>query len=173
MRKWLEKWGSTLGAFLCVLIILFAAVYTRQDDLRRLAAENAASDQSETLRDVQPSPAVYRPVSSKLLSPFSGAVQSESGFWQFDPYIRYEAASYQEILSILNGVCLHADEECILISHPDALISCYRGEFSPEIKANDPVTAGQRIARMKKGGILCFSLQKDSHYIDPEAFFEK
>ena len=171
MRKWLEKWGSTLSALLCVLVILFAAVYTRQDDLRRLAAENAAADQSETLRDVQPSLSVYRPVHGKLFSAYTGAVKSESGLWQLDPYIRYETENYQEIFAIQDGVCLLADEACIRIAHADTLIACYRGAFSPEIKADDPVTAGQRIARMKKGDKLCFSLQKDSHYIDPETFF--
>ena len=43
MRKLFKKWGEAMLAALCVLAIVFAALYTRQDDLRRMAARSAGS----------------------------------------------------------------------------------------------------------------------------------
>ena len=35
MRRFLDKWGTAIAAVACALTIVFAAVYTRQDDLKR------------------------------------------------------------------------------------------------------------------------------------------
>ena len=41
MRRFLDKWGTAIAAVACALTIVFAAVYTRQDDLKRIAAQEA------------------------------------------------------------------------------------------------------------------------------------
>ena len=43
MRRFLDKWGTAIAAVACALTIVFAAVYTRQDDLKRIAAQEAAA----------------------------------------------------------------------------------------------------------------------------------
>ena len=53
MRKLFKKWGEAMLAALCVLAIVFAALYTRQDDLRRMAARSAGSSRDQTLDDAQ------------------------------------------------------------------------------------------------------------------------
>ena len=170
MRKWMEKWGSAAGALACVLVILFAVVYTRQDDIRRLSAQNAAADQSQTLKSAQEAPAVFRPVKGQLLQPFAGAKQSSSGLWTLYPYTHYQAAAHQEAYAILNGTCTSATAESLVISHENDLIARYSGVFVPEVTTGQAVTAGQRIARITTGP-LRFSLSQGGHYIDPEAFF--
>ena len=170
MRKWREKWGSAAGALLCVLVILFAAVYTRQDDIRRLAAQNAAADQSQTLDDVQTAPQIFRPVSGKITQPFDSARQSESGLWSFSPTVGYQVSLYQEIYAVADGICTFCATDCIVISHENGLISRYEGTFLPEISINKPVSAGQRLARIS-GHEFFFSLKQNDRYIDPEAFF--
>ena len=40
MKKKKKKWGEAALAALCVLAIVFAALYTRQDDLRLWAIMN-------------------------------------------------------------------------------------------------------------------------------------
>ena len=170
MRKWMEKWGSAAGALLCVLVILFAAVYTRQDDIRRLAAQNAAADQSQTLDDVQTAPQIFRPVNGHIAQPFSIARQNENGLWSFSPKVCYQVSPYQEIYAIADGICTLCSTDCIVISHENGLISRYEGIFSPEISVNEPVSAGQRMARMS-GNEFFFSLKQSDRYIDPEAFF--
>jgi len=133
MRKWIKKWGDAAGAFCCVLVILFAAIYTRQDDLRRLSAQNATADQSQTLDNAQNATAVCRPLHGKLLFPFTGAVRSKGGLWSFDPCVHYQTAPGQEVLAIQNGVCASTSPEKIIIAHENALIACYNGAFTPTI----------------------------------------
>ena len=85
MRRMIKKWGESLLAALCVLVILFAALYTRQDDLKRMAAQNAAASQDETLGGA--ASAWARPVEGAVLIPF-GDARKENGIWRFSPYVR-------------------------------------------------------------------------------------
>ena len=84
MRRMMKKWGESLLAALCVLAIVFAALYTRQDDLKRMAARDAAASQDETLEHA--APPWSRPTEGAVLKPFSGAGARWSG--------RSTAASY-------------------------------------------------------------------------------
>lgn len=49
MRRFLDKWGTAIAAVACALTIVFAAVYTRQDDLKRIAAQEARAAQDQSL----------------------------------------------------------------------------------------------------------------------------
>ena len=53
MRRFLDKWGTAIAAVACALTIVFAAVYTRQDDLKRIAAQEARAAQDQSLQDAQ------------------------------------------------------------------------------------------------------------------------
>lgn len=168
MHLWMEKWGSAAGALLCALVIIFAALYTRQDELRRAPTKNAAADQSQTLQNT-PSPHFARPADAPLISAFQGAYR-QNGIWQMRPSVHYKTSIGQEIRAIAGGTVTHAADNLIEIIHADDLIACYQGEFSLLVHVDESLSAGQRIARMAKGN-LCFSLQQAGRYMDPEAFF--
>lgn len=168
MHLWLEKWGSAAGALLCALVIVFAAVYTRQDEMRKPPAQNAAADQNQTLKDVS-APRYALPADAPLLSGFRGAYR-ENGLWRFDPCVCYQTSPGQEVRAVAAGTVTQLSDGKIEIAHENNLISCYQGTFSVAVKTGETVSFGQRIARMTKES-LRFSLRQDDCFIDPEAFF--
>lgn len=170
MRPWMEKWGSVLMILLCALVILFSALYTRQDDLKRLSAQNAAADQSETLADVNAMQYVA-PTADNATQPYLGAYKSEAGLWQFDPFVRYRVQKGSKVFAVCNGRITLCSEETIIISGENSFVFRLRGAFSPLVKASDPVTAGQEIATVTLAGQLLLSLVIDGHYTDPLEFF--
>lgn len=171
MRKWMEKWGSALGALVCAAVIIFAALYTRQDELRARAAQNAASSQNQTLEMAQNERQVCRPTDGQMLQAFQGAYRNASGFWQMRPYVLYAVFPHQEVCAVQAGEILHISAQSIEIAHQNGLISRYTGQFSTETQAGVSVACGQRIARIKSGDTLQFSLLQGGVYIDPEVFF--
>ena len=168
MHLWMEKWGSAVGALLCALVIIFAAVYTRQDELRGRPAQNAAADQSQTLQSAVAA-RIALPVSAPVLSPFRGAYK-ENGLWKMDPCVYYQTTAGQEVRAIHAGTVTRLADGWVEITHENGLIACYQGLLSPIIQSGDAVAAGQCIARMTKSP-LRFSLRQHGHYLNPEAFF--
>ena len=87
MRSVVKKWSEAALAALCVLAIVFAALYTRQDDLRRLAARSAAESLDQRLEDAR-TPAPWRmPVPQPPETAYAGAERSAGGLWRFSPWI--------------------------------------------------------------------------------------
>ena len=170
MRPWMEKWGSVLLILLCALVILFSALYTRQDDLKRLSAQNAAADQSETLADVITAQYIA-PTAGDVLQAYLGAYKSAAGLWQFDPFIRYSAQKGSKVFAVCNGRIALCSEETIIIFGENSFVFRLRGAFSPLVKAGDFVAAGQEIAAVSLSGELLLSLSINGHYTDPLEFF--
>ena len=165
MRPWMEKWGSVLLIFFCALVILFSALYTRQDDLRRIAAQSAASGQDETLADAAAA-RICAPVQADITQPFTGAYQSERGLWKMDPFVHYSVKKNDAVFSCLNGTAESITEQTIILKN-DTIRFRLCGNFQPLVRAGDPVSAGQTIARISQTGELLLSLQISGQYIDP------
>ena len=168
MRPWMEKWGSVMLILLCALVILLSALYTRQDDLRRIAAQNAAADQNETLIDL---PTYQPPVAGEVVQSYTGAYKTAQGLWQMDPYVHYEVRKGARVQSVCSGTVIAADEKQIMLETRDQLIFCLRGAFSLSVRAGDTVAAGQEIAICEEAGELLLSLSRDGHYLDPLSLF--
>ncbi len=100
MRTFLQKWGEYLLALACVVVIVFAALYTRQEDIRRLSAQNAAADHSQTLEEARTDTAFHIPVDGLCSQPFSGAEKTAGGLWAFDPYAVYTASAGQDVYAV-------------------------------------------------------------------------
>lgn len=81
MRRFLDKWGTAIAAVACALTIVFAAVYTRQDDLKRIAAQEARAAQDQSLQDARQETVWARPVPSAPSEGFRGAYRDEHGLW--------------------------------------------------------------------------------------------
>ena len=162
MISWFEKRGSVLLIIFCALVILFAALYTRQDDLKRAAAKNAAADQNEKLGSL---PVFCAPVASQPTQSYCGVYKSESGLWQLDPYVRYDVKTGEKILSPCTGVIDFSDGKSIRIRAAKDLVFDLTGSF--EILASGSVSCGQQIARCTAPGVLLFGLTEGGKHVDP------
>ena len=165
MRRMIKKWGESLLAALCVLAIVFAALYTRQDDLRRMAAQNAAASQDESLEKAAAS--WQRPVSGAVIQPFSGAVK-ENGIWRFSPYVRYGAAYGEAVRAMHGGRVSRAEKGCVLLQNEDGTESEYRGLASLRVSEKDSVQAGDTLGNAGSEGWIEVSLWRNGRYADPE-----
>ncbi|MBR1606302.1 MAG: M23 family metallopeptidase [Clostridia bacterium] len=166
MRRMIKKWGEPLLAALCVLAILFAALYTRQDDIRRMAARNAAASQDERLTEATEI-SWARPVEGAVILPFSGAMR-ENGIWRFSPYVQY-ATSYGEAVRALHpGVVLRAENDSVLLRGADGTESEYRGLASLRVMKNDVLGAGDILGSAGSQGFIEVSLWSGGGYADPE-----
>jgi len=169
MRPWMEKWGSVALIFLCALVILFSALYTRQDDLRRAAARNVAADQSERLADTV-TPGYLPPVQGKMLKPFRGAYKSAGGLWRMDPYVHYAVKAGEKICACSGGEVIKCSEGILVIRANDALVFQLRGSFAPQIKEGENVSLGQQIAVTKQTGEVLLSFSVSGRYVDPQDY---
>lgn len=169
MRPWMEKFGSVLLIVACALVILFSALYTRQDDLRRLAAQNAAASQDETLSE-----AVARytaPVPGDITHGYQGAYKSEAGIWHFDPFVRYTIQKGDRIAAVCNGQIVLCNKSEIIISGESDFVFRLKGAFSPLVTSGDFITVGQEIALATTPGELQLSLSINGHYTNPLEIF--
>ena len=165
MRPWMEKWGGVLLIFFCALVILFSALYTRQDDLRRIAAQSAASGQDETLEDAAAA-RICAPVQADITQPFTGAYQTESGLWKMDPFVHYSVKKNDAVFSCLTGTVESVAQHSIILKN-DTFRFRLCGDFQPLAETGDFVSAGQTVARISQTGELLLSLQISGQYIDP------
>ena len=162
----LKKWGEAVLAAVCVLAIVFAALYTRQDDLRRLAAQNAAASQDETLNEALEERRFQPPVAQGAASKLSGAARTEAGLWRFSPYVFFPAAPGQSVVAMGGGTVLAAEGGYVSIDHGGGVETRYRLLQSLRVREGQSVAAGQAIGAAGSGGVQVCALQNGA-YIDP------
>lgn len=169
MRPWMEKWGSVLLIFFCALVILFSALYTRQEDVKRLSAQNAAASQDETLSSAT---ARYTaPAAGDIVQGYRGAYKTDSGLWRFDPFVHYSAQKGAKVFAVSDGsITLFHDNEIIILGKSNHVFRL-KGDFSPLVNPGDTVASGQQIATIVKAGELLFAVSTDDHYLDPLSLF--
>lgn len=169
MRKRLEKWGYAGGMLLCILTILFAAIYTRQDDLKRHDTQSASQSQDETLSDALAA-RWQRPVDAQPSARFAGAVRDEkTHIWRLSADTVYPLAPGQSIYAVSEGDVLFCGDGCIVLSHADGYESRCTGALSMRVKAGEHVNAGQVIAVSAGTGELRVELEKNGTYLDIES----
>lgn len=169
MRPWMEKLCSVLLVIFCALVILFSALYTRQEDVRNLAAQNAAASRDETLAEAAARYAV--PVAGDITQLYQGAYKTSSGLWAFDPFVRFSVRKGEKVFAPAGGSILSCSETEIRIAGEDDQLFRLKGAFSPLVSIGDRITAGQDIARITQAGEVCLSLSVSGHYIDPLQLF--
>lgn len=169
MRAWLKRWGEYLLALLCVLVIVFAAVYTRQEDLQRIAARSAAGSQDQTLRETAPPPAWQQPVEGEVLQPFLGARRSAGGLWRIAPFVCYAAAAGQPVCAMAAGVIQSAQAGAVVLLQADGVEIAYSNLGALRVRAGERVEAGQRIAAAGGDGFIRVCARQNGAYIDPES----
>ena len=156
MRRFLDKWGTAIAAVACALTIVFAAVYTRQDDLKRIAAQEARAAQDQSLQDAQAETVWARPVPSAPSEGFRGAYRDEHGLWRMQPYTRYPAAYGQSVTAVCAG-------EVLTVSADSLTYRCAGGEtitcagLSAALRAargHGRAGCGNYASSAKRGGIF-------------------
>ena len=171
MRRLIKKWGEAALAALCVLSILFAALYTRQDDLRRMAARDAAASQDEKLKDVQETKRFQPPAVQGQSAGFSGAKRTGGGLWQFSPYADYPAVYGQSVFAMGAGSVIQAAGDSVWIDHGEGVQTGYRLLQTLRVTAGQTVAAGQIIGTAGGGGIQVCALREGA-YIDPQELIQ-
>ena len=171
MRAWFHRWGEGLLAALCLLTIAFAAVWTRGEDLRRLAVQGAAGSEDETLEMAQAVTEWTRPVEGAPLKAFRGAYR-ENGLWRFDPGVCYPTLRGQGVRAIAAGVVQEATDGQVSILHAGDVVSRYAVLGTLSVRQGEQVAAGQRIGRAGEAGEIVLVLQRAGAYIDPEEMGE-
>ena len=170
MRRLIKKWGEAALAVLCVLAIVFAALYTRQDDLRRLAARNAAASQDERLDEARQAPDFQPPVDGARASDFPGAARTPGGLWRLDPWICYDTVPGQAVCAMGAGQVTESAEDAVVIEHGNGLRTRYRALSFLRVQAGDSVEAGQRIGAAKDHQVYVCA-QRNGAYIDPVGLY--
>ena len=171
MRGMLKKWGEGALAVLCVLAIVFAALYTRQDDLRRMAARNAAAEQSETLAEAQRRAVWQRPAAQPPVSPFAGAERTSDGLWIAAPWARYAMPFAQSARAMNDGTVLAARDGLVCLSHEGGVETRYKGLRTLAVRVGESVAAGQALG-IADGEILVCAL-RDGDFFDPESLINE
>ncbi|MBQ9299567.1 MAG: M23 family metallopeptidase [Clostridia bacterium] len=172
MRRLIKKWGEAALAALCVLAIVFAALYTRQDDLRRLAARDAAASRDERLEDVREPSGFQPPIAQRESAGFSGAARTSGGLWQFSPYADYTAAYGQSICAMGAGTVTQAAGDSVWIDHGGGIRTGYRLLQTLRVIPGQAVEAGQAIGTAGSGGQVQVCALRDGAYIDPQALIQ-
>lgn len=167
MRRWLHKWGYTLGVLACISTILFAALYTRQDELRALGAQSASQSADQTLADAQ-TPAWTAPAQGDISQRFTWAQRdAQTLFWHAAPYVCYRLTAGDSIYAMCDSVVLSAEEGGLLLQNAQGYRIMYSGDFRPQIYHGAAARLGQSIARMHADGEIRITIRKDNVYIDP------
>ena len=167
MRQQLKKWGEFALAAACVAAILFAALYTRQEDLRRLAAHPSAASEDERLGSPSPAPAWQLPVEGQVLQPFAGARRTAGGWWQLSPDVLLQAAPGQSARAMGEGVVLLAEAGCVRLRHGDGTHTLYAGLDALRVRPGESVAAGQALGAISREGCLRLSALREGVWIDP------
>lgn len=167
MRRLIKKWGESVLAVLCLLAIVFAALYTRQDDLRRMAAENAAASQDQTLTALPASLPWGAPTSGGVLIPFATAGKS-GGIWRFSPYVRWAAEAGESVRAMAAGTVLRVGEDAVRLAHADDTQSGYRGLGRVRVRPGQAVEAGEALGTAGTAGWVEVCLCCGGEYIDPQ-----
>ena len=169
MRRFLDKWGTALAAVACALTIVFAAVYTRQDDLRRMAAQEARAAQDQSLQDAQAEPAWARPVPAGPSAPFRGAYRDESGLWRMQPYTRYAAAYGQGVTAVCAGEVLTAAQDSLTYRSAGGEVIACGGLSAVTVRVGDALRCGQRVGTASQGAEITILVRRGETYLDLES----
>lgn len=165
--KNLRKWrGEVLLACVCVFTVVFAALWTRGDDLRRIAARNAASSEDETLSDLTAAPLWVRPVAGEAIEEYIGARRTAGGLWEMRPAVRFAARPGQAVVSMAEGTVLSVSKSEVRILHPDGVEACYGLLGEVLVQVGRQVRAGERIGTAA-GEAVSVSVRRDGAYFDP------
>lgn len=169
MRRLMEKWGTALAVAACVAAITFAAVYTRQDDLRRMAAQQARAAQDQSLSEAQAQSFWTRPVQAPPSQRYIGAYREEgSGLWKTDTRVHYQAYSGQSIAAMCDGTVLEVLEDGIVYQHERGEIITCTGLGSVCVQAGEQLRGGQTIGLAGQAGSICVTVCLNGAYLDPE-----
>ena len=171
MQSWLKRWGEGLLAALCILSIVFAAIWTRGEDLRKLAAQGAAAGGDETLRDVQTPAPWARPLEGGAFSAYKGAVKSD-GLWTFDPWVKSPAARGQPVYAPAPGIVETADNGRVVLRLAKDVTLCFSGLGALSVSPGDQAAAGQRLGLVGADAGLALSAQRGGEYFDPLSLFD-
>lgn len=167
MRQTVKKWGEALLAALCVLAIVFAAVYTRQDDLRRLAARDAEAVRDQTLAEARQTAAWQPPTAQTPRVSYQSAARRDGGLWQFSPWVSYHGAYGQRVCAMGAGKATYAQAGEVRIAHDGQTETRYRGLRELYVRAGEAVQAGQALGIAEEAGFDVCALQNGT-YIDPQ-----
>lgn len=167
MRSLVKKWSEAALAALCVLAIVFAALYTRQDDLRRLAARSAAESLDQRLEDAR-TPAPWRmPVPQPPETAYAGAERSAGGLWRFSPWIGCAVSYGQRVCAMQAGEVTFAEADEVRLLHDGGVETRYRGLQGLLVHTGERVAAGQALGTAN--GRLEVCALRGETYIDPQS----
>lgn len=169
MRRFLDKWGTAIAAVACALTIVFAAVYTRQDDLKRIAAQEARAAQDQSLQDAQAEAIWARPVPGNPSAGFRGAYRDEHGLWRMQPYTRYPAAYGQSVTAICAGEVLTVSDDSITYRRSGGEVILCTGLAAAAVHAGDTLRCGQRVGKAAQDAEIGIAICLDGAYLDLEA----
>ena len=172
MRRKMEKWGQGVLAALCIGSILFAALYTRQEDIRNAAARNAAASRDETLEEAQASPVWQLPVEGAELGEYRGATRAAGGLWTLDPWVRCAAAVGQSVRAMGAGTVLEAAGDRVRIGHAGDTETRYRLLRGLRVREGDSVAAGQIIGMAGGDGAVEICALREDRFVDPRSLLE-
>jgi len=171
LRHTIHKWGESALAALCVGAILFAALYTRQEDLRRMAARSAAASEDETLSSLPTAAPWQPPVSGEPLTPYQGMRRTPGGLWQLLPALRYAVYPGQSVCAMAAGTVTEAAGERVTVQHGEGLLAVYSPLGTLRVQAGQQVAAGQPLGTAGSGGAIEITVTQDGAHIDPHSLF--
>lgn len=169
MRRFLDKWGTAIAAVACALTIVFAAVYTRQDDLKRIAAQEARAAQDQSLQDAQAETVWARPVPSAPSEGFRGAYRDEHGLWRMQPYTRYPVAYGQSVTAVCAGEVLTVSADSLTYRCAGGETITCAGLSSVMVKIGDTLHCGQRVGMAARDAEITLQVRKGVEYLDLES----
>ena len=143
----LEKWGHYFLALLCALVILLSAIWTRGQQAGEQKGSLALNDQSQTLSDVTPAPALWqRPVSGEVVRPYSETPVyfPQTGVWMIHPALDFSASEGETVLAMADGVVAETVGE-VRILLPDGRVCVYRGILEVSVQIGQRVKAGEKL----------------------------
>lgn len=169
MRRFLDKWGTAIAAVACALTIVFAAVYTRQDDLKRIAAQEARAAQDQSLQDAQAETVWARPVPSAPSEGFRGAYRDEHGLWRMQPYTRYPVAYGQSVTAVCAGEVLTVSADSLTYRCAGGETITCAGLSSVMVRIGDTLHCGQRVGMAARDAEITLQVRKGEEYLDLES----
>lgn len=169
MRRIMEKWGTALAVAACVAAITFAAVYTRQDDLRRMAAQQARAAQDQSLSEAQSQALWTRPVQAPPSRGYIGAYREQSsGLWRMDARVYYPAYCGQSVAALCEGTVLEMLPEGVVYQREGGEIIQCTGLGSVCVQVGEQLHCGQMIGLAGQAGTVCVTVCLNGAYLDIE-----
>lgn len=180
VRLFFRSFGHYVLAFLCALVILLSALWTRSDQLKGQPETPAHADGSQRLRDVTPSPAPVlfcRPAEGPILCSFSDQPVYFPAMccWGYHFSTDIAAEKGEAVKAAFDGHIRWDGDALWLENERFSLL--YRGAES-ENRTSRPVKEGVTIGRSagyvpwEGAGRLCLTLYCDGKNVDIEEYWE-